>query len=56
MSYDLEPLKIIETKQRMLDLAVRGGWLALFYHDPKVHYGLLRYNARGRVELAEGWK
>jgi glyoxylase-like metal-dependent hydrolase (beta-lactamase superfamily II) len=56
MSYDLYPVMILETKQRLLDRAVRENWLMCFYHDPVVHYGYIGYNAKGRAELKPGWR
>jgi glyoxylase-like metal-dependent hydrolase (beta-lactamase superfamily II) len=53
MSYDLFPLLVMENKKKMLDLAVDQGWKMLFYHDPKVLYGNLVRNARGRFELLD---
>ncbi len=53
MSYDLFPLKIMETKKRIFDRAVKEGWIVCFYHDPKVYYGKVKYNDKGRVVLKE---
>ena len=36
MGYDLEPLRTLESKRRMLDDAVRGSWRIVFEHDPAI--------------------
>ena len=40
MGYDLEPLRTLESKRRLLDDAVRGGWRLVFEHDPAVAWGV----------------
>jgi glyoxylase-like metal-dependent hydrolase (beta-lactamase superfamily II) len=40
MGYDLEPLRTLESKRRLLDDAVRGGWRLVFEHDPTVAWGI----------------
>lgn len=40
MGYDLEPLRSLESKRRLLDDAVRGGWRLVFEHDPTVASGV----------------
>jgi glyoxylase-like metal-dependent hydrolase (beta-lactamase superfamily II) len=36
MGYDLEPLRTLESKRRLLADAVEGGWRIVFEHDPGV--------------------
>jgi glyoxylase-like metal-dependent hydrolase (beta-lactamase superfamily II) len=36
MGYDLEPLRTLESKRRLLADAVAGGWRLVFEHDPAV--------------------
>ena len=36
MGYDLEPLRTLESKRRMLEDAVRGAWRIVFEHDPAI--------------------
>ncbi len=36
MGYDLEPLRTLESKRRLLADAVAGGWRLVFEHDPSV--------------------
>jgi glyoxylase-like metal-dependent hydrolase (beta-lactamase superfamily II) len=40
MGYDLEPLRTLESKRRLLEDAVRGGWRLVFEHDPVVAWGV----------------
>jgi glyoxylase-like metal-dependent hydrolase (beta-lactamase superfamily II) len=40
MGYDLEPLRTLESKRRLLDDAVRGGWRLVFEHDPAIAWGV----------------
>ena len=40
MGYDLEPLRTLESKRRLLADAVAGGWRLVFEHDPAVAWGL----------------
>jgi glyoxylase-like metal-dependent hydrolase (beta-lactamase superfamily II) len=50
MGYDLEPLRTLESKRRLLADAVREGWRIVFEHDPRIAMG--RPVARGKdVEL-----
>jgi glyoxylase-like metal-dependent hydrolase (beta-lactamase superfamily II) len=39
MGYDLEPLRTLESKRRLLADAVAGGWRLVFEHDPVVAWG-----------------
>ena len=34
MGYDLYPVETLEAKKKLLPVAVREGWLCLFYHEP----------------------
>lgn len=36
MSYDIEPLKVLDEKRRLLEQAAREGWIVCFEHDPEV--------------------
>jgi glyoxylase-like metal-dependent hydrolase (beta-lactamase superfamily II) len=45
MGYDVEPLRTLESKRRLLTQAAAEGWWIVLEHDPKV--------ARGRVALEE---
>ena len=40
MGYDLEPLRTLESKRRMLADAVEGGWRIVFEHDPTIASGV----------------
>jgi glyoxylase-like metal-dependent hydrolase (beta-lactamase superfamily II) len=50
MGYDLEPLRTLDSKRRLLADAVSEGWRIVFEHDPRIALG--RPVARGKdVEL-----
>lgn len=49
MGYDLEPLRTLESKRRLLDDAVRGGWRLVFEHDPVVAWGIPVTEGKGLV-------
>jgi hypothetical protein len=40
MGYDLEPLRTLESKRRLLEDAVRGSWRIVFEHDPNIASGV----------------
>jgi glyoxylase-like metal-dependent hydrolase (beta-lactamase superfamily II) len=40
MAYDLEPLRTLESKRRLLEDAVAGGWRLIFEHDPTIASGV----------------
>jgi len=52
MGYDLEPLRTLESKRRLLADAVAGGWWFIFEHDPAVAMGRVVAEGKG-VALAE---
>lgn len=52
MSYDLYPLRIMETKARMLGRAIDEKWQVLFYHDPEIRIGEIQRDASGRIALS----
>ena len=41
MGYDLEPLRTLESKKRILGLAFREGWRLVFEHDDTIPLGVL---------------
>jgi glyoxylase-like metal-dependent hydrolase (beta-lactamase superfamily II) len=41
MGYDLEPLRTLESKKRVLKLAAREGWRLVFEHDDDIPLGVL---------------
>ncbi len=45
MGYDLEPLRTLESKKRILGRAAREGWRLVFEHDHEMPLGLLREEA-----------
>ncbi|HEU5217578.1 MAG TPA: MBL fold metallo-hydrolase [Gemmatimonadales bacterium] len=52
MGYDLEPLRTLESKRRLVREALHQGWWLFFEHDPDVVMGRLKEGERG-PELAE---
>ena len=46
MGYDLEPLKTISEKEKILDLAVRESWQLIFEHDRQVSSSKIKQGAR----------
>ncbi len=51
MGYDLEPLRTLESKRRLLQDAVAGGWRLIFEHDPAIAWGIPVGEGKG-VELS----
>ncbi len=49
MGYDLEPLRTLESKRRLLDDAVRGAWRIVFEHDPGIASGVPVAEGKGIV-------
>jgi glyoxylase-like metal-dependent hydrolase (beta-lactamase superfamily II) len=47
MSYDLQPVVTIEEKEKILEKAIREGWLLFFEHDPRVYCGLVEKGDKG---------
>ncbi len=41
MGYDLEPLRTLESKKRILTAAARDGWRLVFEHDEDMPFGIL---------------
>lgn len=53
MGYDLNPVRTLDTKRRVLEQAVAEHWLLIFEHDPLVQAGHIRKSAEGRYVLEE---
>lgn len=49
MGYDLEPLRTLESKRRLLDDAVKGRWRLVFEHDPGIASGVPVAEGKGLV-------
>jgi glyoxylase-like metal-dependent hydrolase (beta-lactamase superfamily II) len=49
MGYDLEPLRTLESKRRLLEDAVAGGWRLIFEHDPAIASGVPVSEGKGVV-------
>jgi glyoxylase-like metal-dependent hydrolase (beta-lactamase superfamily II) len=52
MGYDLEPLRTLESKRRLLEDAVAGGWRLIFEHDPTFASGIPVAEGKGVVLTA----
>jgi glyoxylase-like metal-dependent hydrolase (beta-lactamase superfamily II) len=52
MGYDVEPLRTLESKRRLIGDAIAGGWTLFFEHDPEVMMGRLGGDAK-RAELTD---
>lgn len=52
MGYDVEPLRTLESKRRLVREALEEGWWLFFEHDPDVVMGRLQGAAKG-AELVE---
>ncbi|HLB55053.1 MAG TPA: MBL fold metallo-hydrolase, partial [Gemmatimonadales bacterium] len=46
MGYDVEPLRTLETKRRLIRDALAGDWLLFFEHDPEIVMGRLAGDER----------
>ena len=51
MSYDLDPMTVIEQRKRFYARAVPEQWLVFFTHDHHAPFGYLGTNERGKVML-----
>jgi glyoxylase-like metal-dependent hydrolase (beta-lactamase superfamily II) len=53
MAYDLYPVELIQNKKKLLEEAVREGWLCIFEHDPDVPWGTIvdEPNGKRRVHV-----
>ncbi len=47
MAYDIAPLDTLAEKKRVLDEAVKGGWMVFFEHDPEIATGRIGQTERG---------
>jgi glyoxylase-like metal-dependent hydrolase (beta-lactamase superfamily II) len=52
MGYDLEPLRTLESKRRLLEDAVAGGWRIIFEHDATIASGIPVAEGKGVVLTA----
>jgi glyoxylase-like metal-dependent hydrolase (beta-lactamase superfamily II) len=51
MSYDLDPMTVIEQRKRFYSRAIPEQWLVFFTHDHHAPFGYLELNERGKPEL-----
>jgi glyoxylase-like metal-dependent hydrolase (beta-lactamase superfamily II) len=52
MGYDLEPLRTLESKRRLLEDAAAAGWRLIFEHDPTIASGIPVTEGKGVVLTA----
>ena len=48
MSYDIEPLKTMEERKRINQLAVQGNWLYFYEHDLNIETSEVAFNDKGQ--------
>jgi hypothetical protein len=48
MSYDLDPLTVIEQRKRLYARAIPESWLVFFPHDHHIPFGCISLNERGK--------
>ena len=48
MSYDIEPLKTMEERTRINQLAVQGNWLYYYEHDLNIETSEVTFNEKGQ--------
>lgn len=52
MSYDMQPMKTLEEKERLLEEAIHNDWSLIFEHDPKLIKGKVVKDERGKYKIA----
>ncbi len=53
MGYDVEPLRTMETKRKLLERAAEEGWLLISVHDPERRAGYVSWGEKGpELEMA----
>jgi glyoxylase-like metal-dependent hydrolase (beta-lactamase superfamily II) len=55
MSYDIEPLKTIEEKEKLLREALEGGYILVFQHDENIECCTLKMTPKG-IRAGEKFK
>jgi len=53
MSYDLDPMTVIEQRKRFYKRALPENWLVFFTHDHHTPFGYLGLNDRGKVVMRQ---
>jgi len=54
MAFDLFPVQTIESKKKYYARAVPEKWLTMFTHDPRVPWGYVEKDKRGKMLLEQG--
>ncbi len=52
MSFDLYPVESIESRKRYYSRAIPERWLTMFTHDPKLPWGYLEKDDRGKIVIS----
>lgn len=52
MSYDLYPMKTLQSKKSLIPEAVREEWIMIFTHDLRTPFGLLR-EGEGKITVSD---
>ncbi|MCB0665216.1 MAG: MBL fold metallo-hydrolase [Saprospiraceae bacterium] len=51
MAYDMQPIKTLEEKERLLEEAVQNDWTLIFEHDPVTIKGKVIRDERGKFKI-----
>jgi glyoxylase-like metal-dependent hydrolase (beta-lactamase superfamily II) len=53
MAFDLYPVETIESRKRYYSRAIPQKWLTMFTHDPKVPWGYVEKDERGKIVMSQ---
>jgi glyoxylase-like metal-dependent hydrolase (beta-lactamase superfamily II) len=53
MAFDLYPVETIEGRKRYYSRAIPQKWLTIFTHDPKVPWGYVEKDERGKIVMSQ---
>jgi glyoxylase-like metal-dependent hydrolase (beta-lactamase superfamily II) len=53
MAFDLYPVETIESRKRYYSRAIPQKWLTIFTHDPKVPWGYVEKDERGKIVMSQ---
>lgn len=56
MAYDMQPLKTLSEKEKMLTLAAENNWVFVFEHDPKIECATVTKDEQGRIRIKESFR
>lgn len=52
MSYDMQPIKTLEEKERLLAEALQNNWTLIFEHDPRTERGKVEIDDKGKYRIS----